>query len=126
MHVEHGLQQASPRDEVLEAVRHITVDEGHVGRGAAHVEADQPADTQAAADPGHADQAARGPRQHAGDGMKGVNGCEAAVALHQLEATLRIELAQLALQPADIVPQRRRQVRVEHCGVAARDVAHEG
>ena len=125
VHIQHRLGEAHAADQVLEALRQLAVDQRHVGRGAAHVEADEARVVEALAHPAHADQPAGRPRQHARHGVEARRDCQAAVALHQAETRARIERAQLLLQRAQVAAQRQCEVGIEHRGVAARDVAHQ-
>ena len=83
VHVQHRLVETRARNEVLETLRQLAVDQRHVGRGATHVEADEAPLAEALAHPMHADQSARGPRQDARHGVKALGRRQPAVALHQ-------------------------------------------
>jgi hypothetical protein len=58
-------------------------------------------------------------------GVKALRRRQSAVALHERQAHVRIERAQLLVQRADVAAQRRREVGIEHRGVAAADIAHQ-
>ena len=73
----------------------------------------------------HADEPARGPRQHARHGVKALRRRESSVALHERQAHARIERAQLLVERADVAAQRRRKVGIEDRRVAAADIAHQ-
>jgi hypothetical protein len=57
--------------------------------------------------------------------MKALDGRQAAVTLHQLQASTWIQIAQLPLQTADVTLQGRSEVGVKYGGVAACDVTDE-
>jgi hypothetical protein len=94
-----------------------------VGRGAAHVEADHPLEPGLDGRPGHApttppagpDRMASLPGRRAGVG-------QAAVRLHEQQARLA---PQGGRHPVDIAAQDRREVGVDHRGVAAADQLHQ-
>ena len=113
-------RSAARRDGV--DLHHRTGIMGHVGRGAAHVEADHRAKTGLFRGPGQADDAARragedrvlAPEQHAVD--------QAAARLHEQHVG---PIAQRVAQPVDIGAQHGRKIGVGQCGVAAPDQLDE-
>ena len=56
-------------------------------------------------DPLHTDETSGWPGEHTGHCVEGVRSRQATVTLHQLEARMRIEVVQLALQPCDVLTQ---------------------
>jgi hypothetical protein len=61
VHVEHRLQQANACDDVLEPARQVAIDQRNIRRRAAHIESDEPLNTQAPSDPTHANEPTRRP-----------------------------------------------------------------
>ena len=95
---------------------------GDVGRGAAHVEADHLAQADRLAALDGADDAAGGAGQDRVLALEAVGVGQAAVRLHEHQA----HRAGFGGHPRDIVAQHRRQVGVDHGGVAAPDDLHQG
>ncbi len=91
---------------------------GDVGRGAAHVEADHPVEARFRRRLRHADDAAGRPGQDRILAAEGGSVGEAAVRLHEEEAHIA---AQAGDDLVDVAPQHRREIGVDHRGVAAPD-----
>ncbi len=86
---------------------------GHVGRGAAHVEADDPAEAGQGGGPGHADDAAGGPGQDGVLAAEPVRVGQPAVGLHEQHR----RPVQLRGHVVDVAGQDRGQVGVHDGGV---------
>ncbi len=119
---QHRGADARPRDYALivafEAAR-IMAD---VGRGAAHVETDQPVQSKRRGAADHADDPARGARKDRVAAVEGAGRGEAARAFHELRFDA---IAQLSDKLIDIVPQDRRQIGIGERRVAAPDQLDE-
>ncbi len=93
-----------------------------IGRGAAHVEADHPLETGLNGRPRHAHHPAGGPRQDRVLAPESVGVGQAAVGLHEQQPRLG---PQGPSDLVDIAAQDRRQVGVDHRGVAPSDQLHQ-
>jgi hypothetical protein len=94
---------------------------GDVGRGAAHVEGDDPAEAAHGRGPDRADDAAGRPREDRVLALEQARVGEAAVGLHEHEPGV----AQLAGHLVHVAAQDRREIGVDHRGVASGDQLHE-
>jgi hypothetical protein len=92
-----------------------------VGRGAAHVEADDPAEAGGARGLDGADDAARRAGEDAVLTLEGARLGQPAVRLHEEQPGR----AQLAGDAVDVAAQDRREIGVDHRGVAAPDQLHQ-
>ena len=128
VHREHGREDPHPGGlglvDALElgGAALARVDPRHVGRGAAHVEADRAPLTELGGDVRVRDDAARGPGQDRVRPAEAVGVGEPAARLHDAERAA----GQLAAQLRDVVAEQRRQVGVDAGGVAAREEADLG
>ncbi len=92
-----------------------------VGRGAAHVEADDLVESPHLGGAHGADDAAGGARQDRILALEAPRVGEAAVRLHEEKA----RAAELGRHPVDIAPEDRREIGVDHGGVAAAHQLHQ-
>src|SRR5471030_1532203 len=92
----------------------------HVGRGAAHVEADHLLEAGQPAGAHHADDAAGRAAQDAVLALEGARVGQAAVGLHELQVHAR----HLGGHLVDVAAQDGRQIGIDHRRVAARDELH--
>ena len=119
--VHHGRAHPHPGhlgpEDPLELARVVR----HIGRRAAHVEADDPGVARLGRGAHHAHHAARGPRQHRvlAPEVRGL--AQPAVGLHEHQP----DAAQLGGHVVDVAAQDRREVGVDHGGVAARHQPHQ-
>ncbi len=95
---------------------------GNVGRSPAHVEADDLPEARGKRGAHRADDAARRPREDAVLAGEAARVGEAAVRLHEHEA----HALQFGGDPRYVTLQDRRQIGVDHRGVAARHQFHQG
>ena len=93
----------------------------HVGRGAAHVEGDDAVDSGHRARLDRADDPAGGPREDRVLALERVRLDEPAVRLHEHQPAL----AEVGGDAVDVAAQDRRQVGVDHGGVAAAHQLHQ-
>ena len=93
----------------------------HVGRRAAHVEADHAVEAGALAGARHADDPARGTRQDRILAVEAARVGEPAVRLHELQR----HVGQVRRDPVHVAREDRRQVGVDDRRVAARDQLHQ-
>ena len=99
---------------------------GDIGRGAAHVETNQPIKTCCLSGTYHAHHATRRPRKQSIFALKMVSIGQAPVGLHKHEPRTLPIGAQLAIYLVYVTSQNRGQVSINHRGVAARYQFHEG
>ena len=117
----HRGAHAHPGHLGLEGALILAVKVGHIGRGAAHVEADDFFETGQGGGLHHADDAARRTGQDAVLALEFLGFGEAAVGLHKHQP----RVAGFGGHPVHITAQDRRQVGVDHRGVAARYQFHQ-
>ena len=122
MDAHHRRAHAHPGDLGHEGALILAVVVRHIGRGAAHIEGDQPLDAGHGARLDGADNAARRAGQDAVLALE--QGClgEPAVGLHEQQPAA----AEFGRDPVHIAPQDRRQIGVDHGGVAPADQLHQG
>src|SRR6266853_1553650 len=125
MNAHHGRAHAHARDLGLERALQIAQSGAgevrHVGRGAAHVEADDPAEARGERGAHRADYSAGWSRQDAVLAGKAARIGQAPVRLHEHEA----HAAQLFRDAVHVPAQDGRQVGVHHRGVPARHELHQ-
>ena len=114
---QHRRSQAHAADGALQAAFVLTGVVRDVGRGAAHVEGDQPLEAGAAAGPHGAHDASGGPGEDAVLAAEQVRVGEAAVTLHEAQA----HAAQLRADAVHVAPQDGGEVGVHHGRLAAAD-----
>ena len=117
----HRRAHAHPGDQGLEGAFVLAVVMRNVGRCAAHVEADDLVVARHRRRPDGADDAARRTRQDAVLAAEEARIGETAVGLHEHQA----RFAQLVPDAVDIAFQDRRDIGVDHRGVAAPDQLHQ-
>ena len=117
----HRRPHAHARDLALEAALERAGIVGDVGRRAAHVEGDDLLEAGERADPHGADDAARRPRQDRVLAPEHLGVDQAAVALHEHQP----HVADRARDLVDIAAEDRREIGVDHRGVAAADHLHQ-
>ncbi len=132
----HRCAHAHPRHLGLEGALVLAVKMADVGRRAAHVEADQPGETGLPAGLRHADHAARRPRQDGVLALEQIGRGEPARRHHEHQPDRIVGVAarrrflwgdgtrrdaELTGDPGDVARQDRRQIGVDHGGVAAAD-----
>ena len=117
----HRRPHPHPGDLGLEGAFVLAVVVRDVGGGAAHVEADDPAEPGDLGGPHHADDAAGRTRQDAVLALEQPRVGKAAVGLHEHQP----DVAQLVGDAVDVAPQDRREIGVDDGGVAARDQLHQ-
>ena len=117
---EHRRRYADAADHRLLPPLERAAPQRHVGRGAAHVEADDARRARVRRGGGHADDPARGAREQRVLPADRARLGEAARGSHE-----QGRAAERPLQPVDVAAQDGRQVRVRRGGVAARDQADE-
>ena len=98
---------------------------GDVGRGAAHVEADDALEPGLPPGLGHADDAAGRARQDGVLALEEVGGGEAARRHHEHQARAGALDVELLGDLPDIAREDRREIGVDHRGVAAADELEE-
>ncbi len=113
----HGGAHPHARHLGLEGALEGAGVERHVGRGAAHVEADHAIEAGQRRRAGRPDDAARGAGQDRVLAREGVRLGEAAVRLHEVEP----RVPELGGHPIDVAPQHGRQIGVHHGRVGAGD-----
>ena len=98
-----------------------------VGGRAAHVETDDPIEARLPRDLDRADDATRRSGQDGVLALEEIRIGQAAARLHELQADAGIvaTAGELALDVPDVAAQDRRQVRIDHRGVAARHQLHQ-
>ena len=133
MDLQHRRPHPHPRHHPLAGPLIGAGEMRHVGRGAAHVEADDMVEPGLRRGLGHADDPARRPGQDRVLAAEGGGVGEAAVRLHEEEAhphavASSVENASTRStsglephDPVDIAPQHRRQIGVDHRRIAAPD-----
>src|SRR5258708_4741748 len=117
----HRRAHAHARDLRLEFALELARVVRHVGRGAAHVEADPLPEARGLRGAHHADDAARGTGEDRVLALEAVRVGESAIGLHEHKSSAR----QLRGHLVDISPQDRREIRVDHRRVPARDDLHQ-
>ena len=117
----HRRPHAHARDLRLEGPLVLAGVVGDVGRGAPHVEGDDLREAGERADPDRADDAAGRPGQDRILALEPMRVDQAAARLHEHQA----DLAERVRHPVDVAPQDRREIGVDHGGVAAADQLHE-
>ncbi|MNK60659.1 hypothetical protein D3C87_798010 [compost metagenome] len=118
----HGRAHAHAGDLRLEHAFELAYVMRHIGGRAAHVEADDFIETGQRAGAHHADDAAGGTGQNAVLALEGARIRQAAVRLHELQ----VHTGQFDRQLVDVAAQNRRQIGVDHRGVATRHQFHHG
>ena len=93
-----------------------------IGARPAHVETDELVMAERRARRDHADHAARGARQDRILAAKGANRGEAAIRLHEAQA---LQFGQARLERVGVALEHRREIGVDHRGIAARDQPDE-
>ena len=121
MDVHHRRAHPHPGDLGLEAALIGAGVMAHVRAGAAHVEADEPLVPGRLGRAYHADDPARRPRQDRVLALEQVRVGEPAVRLHEVEPMGRAPEVERALHLGHVAAQDRREVGVDHGGVAAAD-----
>ena len=116
----HRHRDAHARQDRIGAAVILPGEQRHVGRGAAHVEADHPVEACASCRARHADDAARRAGQQRVLAMETVARDQPAARLHEQQSARR-RLAQTGFQPLYIAAQHRRQIGVGQRRIAARD-----
>ena len=117
----HRRAHAHARDLGLERALVFAVEMRHVGRGAAHVEADYARKACFARGLRHRHHAAGGAGQDRVLALEQIGGGEPARGHHEHEARLRVASVKIFRNLPDISPQDRRQIRIHHRRVAAAD-----
>ena len=112
VNVDHGNLHRVAAEVRFRGEWQLTVDQGDVGGGATHVEADQPFESRDFADFEGAHRAARWPRENRADrfGLGGFRGNAAAVGLHDAETAA----TQMVFQKSDVAPHLGRDVGVDN------------
>jgi hypothetical protein len=118
---QHGRSQANAGDLGLEDPLVFAGVVRHVGRGAAHVEADHPIETGQRRHLSHADDPTGRPGQDRVLAAEVSRLGEAAGGLHEHQP----DVTELVGDPLDVAPQDRREVRVDHSGVPAGHQPHQ-
>ena len=121
VNLHHRRAHPHPGDQGFERALVFAGIVGHVGRGAAHVEADQLAEAGHLRCAHRADDAAGRAGQDRILALEAPRVGEAAVRLHEHQPGI----ADLVGDPADIAAQDRREVGVDHRGVAAPHQLHQ-
>ena len=121
MDAHHRRTHANASDLRFELALELAREVAHVGRSAAHVEADHALLTGDLRGARHADDATRRARQNRVLALKAMRVREAAGRLHEVQRHAR----QLGLDLFDIAPQNRREIRIDHGGVATAHELHE-
>ena len=119
----HRRAHAHAGDFSLEGALVFAGEMRHVGRGAAHVEADQPRKPGLAPGLGHADDACRRPREDSVLAAEQLGGRQPARRHHEheLRPLIRLPAVQFFRHLRHVAAQDRRQIAVDHGGVAAPD-----
>ena len=117
----HRRAHPHPGDQRLEGALVLAGIVGHVGRGAAHVEADQLAEAGHLRRAHRPDDAARRAGEDRILALEPARIGESAVGLHEHERGI----ADLGSDPVDVAAQDRRQVGVDHRGVAPPHQLHQ-
>ena len=123
MDAQHRRPQADARHHGVRGPLIVAGEMRHVGRGAAHVEADDPVEARRPGGPGHADHAARRSGQDRVLAAKRFGRRQPAAGLHEQQRRRR---PQIGPDAVDIGPQDRRQIGVGHRGVTAPDQLDQG
>ncbi len=118
---EHGRAQPHAGHHGIEAALEFAVVVRHVGRGPAHVEADEPREAGALRCLHRADDAAGRTGQDAVLAGEGARLGEPAARAHEHQR----HTSELGRHPVDVAPQNGREIRVGHGGVAAPDQLHQ-
>jgi hypothetical protein len=118
----HRRAHAHPGHQRVECPLELAGEVRHVGRRAAHVEADHPIESGRLAHPRHADDPAGRSRQDRILALEGAGIGEPAIGLHELQSHAVHGPGHLL----DVAAQDRRQIGIDDGGVAARDELDQG
>ena len=119
---QHRRTDAYPCDNRLVVALITSRVERHIGRCAAHVEADDAVEPGAGCGLGHADDTPRRTRKDRVLAAKGPAQRQPAVRLHEQRCLVS---AECCLQTLDITPEHRREISIDHAGIAASDKLDE-
>ncbi len=121
----HRRAHAHAGDLGLERALELAGEVRHVGRGAAHVEADHLLEARLARGLRHADHAAGRAGQDRVLALEQLGGGQAARRHHEQQPRAGLRASSSPATCCDVAPQDRRQIGVDHRGVAAADQLHQ-
>ena len=121
MNEHHRRAHAHAGDFGFESALVFAVEMRHVGRGAAHVEADQMLKAGLSAGLRHADHAAGGAGENGVLALEQFRRGQPARGHHEHQTRLRLFRIEIAIDLRHVAPQDRREIRIHHRGVAAAD-----
>ena len=121
----HGRAHASACHHALEAALIDAVEMADIGRGAAHVEADDLGEAGGARRFHRADDAPGRSRENCVLAPEQIGRCQSARGLHEQKPWRRAASRECFGHSVDVAAEQRREISVDHGGIAAPDELHQ-